>query len=440
MAGRRPRDDEAAGVVTGVPWGKVHVGDQVRVKDQRAWTVVGREEGPSWIVNGEYGWFRLTLDGHEVKIAKPLNEPVELVHRADHSATAGVVDTFLQQGIELQIVREGRMEPSQPAPRKEEKRDRWGRYLLPDPQTGEEYAWTRVSTVARTLADEWNLTQHEKRMVAKGVAMRSDLIAGAAAADPESDKSTLDKIAQQAKDHAGGQKGSNFGTALHSFAQRLDQGEALDALGAQPPLDADLKAYAELLRAKKLIPQHMERIVVLPELKVAGKFDRIVGQPPGQAKAAPLSILDLKSGKTVEYSWLEIVIQQALYSRAALMWNQDTDTYEEMPLVDQDRGLVIHMPVGRASPQLYAVNLMKGWEWAQLAMKVRAARSEAKKGVAWLVEPSPAELALHNVSRAASQQELADLWEKYQPKGLWTEEVHEAAQERFGFIRNRGVI
>ena len=63
-------------------------------------------------------------------------------------------------------------------------------------------------------------------------------------------------------------------------------------------------------------------------------------------------------------------------------------------------------------------------------MSVRAARTAAKS-LAWLVEPDdPAAVALHNVSRAASREELAQLWEQLNKRGLWTEEVNAAAMAR----------
>jgi hypothetical protein len=64
------------------------------------------------------------------------------------------------------------------APSRRKEFDHLKRYLLPDPVTGgKDVPWTRVSTYAKSISDMYGLTQWEKRMVAKGVGLRSDLYA-----------------------------------------------------------------------------------------------------------------------------------------------------------------------------------------------------------------------------------------------------------------------
>jgi len=324
------------------------------------------------------------------------------------------------------------------------KRDRFKRYLLPDPVTGKEKAWTRATTVARTLADEYHLTLWKMRQVAKGMALRPDLVAGAAAADPESDKSTLNEIAEKAMERAGSSSGATMGTALHNFTHRLDRGEAFGSLGAPPPLDADLREYQATLKRHRLKVdrRYVERIVVLPDLGIAGQFDRLYGQPPGETKAKPRAVGDLKTAKPDDngalssLSMFEIAIQLAIYANAPLIWDPATQSYEPMPAdVCKDRGLVLHLPVGKAHGQLYGVNLIDGWVWAQLAVQVRAART-AGKGACWLVDPVPADLALQRVQIAPTRAELARLWEQLNPQGLWTEEVMAAATARLAELES----
>jgi len=275
--------------------------------------------------------------------------------------------------------------------------------------------------------------------VARGMALRPDLVAGAAAADPDVDKSDLDSIVEQAMEAAQAKAAANFGTALHSFTRRLDAGEPVASMRIPQPLDRDIAAYATLCKRAGLRVVHSERVVILPELGVAGQFDRIVSQPAGDARADPYSILDLKSGKNLSYSWLEIVIQQALYARAPLMWDQVTNSYEPKTEVDLGRALILHLPVGRAKAQLYGVNIARGWELVQTALVVREARTTAKK-LAWLVEPAdPATVALHNVSRAGGREELATLWEQLNKRGLWTEEVNAAAMTRLAELEPANV-
>lgn len=417
-------------------WGQLIVGDTVRGADQRAWEVVVRGRPEIWAVAGEHIRFTLERndDGHQMTTTQKAIEPAPVVELVDRSTLAAAWEAFASAGMTIDIG--GSRVADFDQPKQEPEYDQWGRYRLPDPATGEIKSWTRASTIARTLADEYNLTLWKLRMVAKGIAIRPDLIAGAAAADPNEDKSTLNNLAKQAMDAAEAGAGANFGTAFHSFAERVDRGEQLDALRAPSPLDVDLKAYLDCRRKHQLGIMHLERIVVVPELGIAGRFDRIVQQPPGQSKAEPLAIMDLKSAKSVDWSWLEILIQQAIYAHATYMYDLVTKSYEPMPVVDLNRGLILHAPIGKASPLLYAIPLAKGWEWVQLAMRVREARNEAKrKGFAWLVEPEPTDLVVHRVSKAADQTELAQLWEQHHPKGEWTEEVNAAAARRWEEIQ-----
>lgn len=425
------------------PWGAIHVGDTVQGADGRVWTVVEATEGLSWIGSGvtDITFHLRDGTGRTVTARRNTRDPAPLVARADHTEWAAACTAFLNAGLTFDILGETMTTAiADPftAPKAPVKRNRWGQYLLPDPVTGKEKGWVRVTTVARTLSDEYNLTQWKLRMACKGIALRPDLIAGAAAADPAVDKDTLDSIAGKAMESAGSSSGSTLGTAVHTFAQRIDGGEELGAMGAPPSIAADLAEYTDTLRRHGLTvyPGYMERIVVIPELGVAGTLDRLVGQPTGPTHSLPLAVLDLKTGKDLSYGWLDIAIQEALYAHASLMWDPDTETYVEMPPVDQHRGLVLHLPVGRAKGQLYGVNLVEGWKAVQLAMNVRETRSGAKT-FAWLVDPDPAALALHNVSRAATREDLAQWWEVYHPRGLWTAEVAAAANARMTQLSNQ---
>lgn len=409
-----------------ITWGQVHVGDVVRGADQRGWEVAERGETHAWVLDGEQAAFVMVHGDREVRIVRRLADPVDMLQRADHTDTAAAFDVLAAAGLNPQPIEETRpmSDPFQSAV-VEPKFDRYGRYLLPDPETGKERAWTRVSTVARTLKDEYGLTQWKMRMVAKGVAIRPDLIALAAAADPVDDKSDLQSVADKAMEAAEAGKGANFGTAMHAFTRRLDAGESLSALRVPKDLLPDLQAYAECLKANRYVVRESERVVVLPELGIAGRFDRL-----GH------SILDLKTGVNLDFSWLEIAIQQALYAHAPLMWVPQTNSYEPKPPVDLDRGLILHLPIGEGAAAMFGVNLIKGWQRVQLAMEVRQARREAR-GYSWLLKPNddPISVALHKI-RTADQTELAAMWDSLNKRGLWTEEINAAAMTRFEEIKD----
>jgi hypothetical protein len=253
------------------------------------------------------------------------------------------------------------------------RRDRWGRYLLPDPETGEERAWTRATTFAETLADQYGLTAWKMRNVAKGIAQRDDLRA-LAAATPITQKKQLDRVAQQAVDAVAAKAGANIGTALHEWTAQFDR---LEGPNPPQPWHADLSAYALGLSEHGIIthPGLVERIVCLPDLGVAGTFDRIV-EWYGQ-----MYIADVKTAADLSYSWGSIAVQLALYSRASWAWNEEQQEWGKVLAPERDKGLVIHLPAGQAKCELYWVDLEAGWEAATLAADVRAWRK--RTDLAW---------------------------------------------------------
>lgn len=263
------------------------------------------------------------------------------------------------------------------APIVEPRRDQYGRYLLPDPITGKEKAWTRATTVAGTLSDRFGLEQWGNRNVVLGIAARPDLYALAASCTPE-DKSQLNHIVKDAQEAAKSRSGANLGTALHRICERIDSGEQLDV-----PIEwrADVDAYVQTLadNSVRIHPEWMERIVIAPKAQVAGTLDRLV-TVDGQVYVA-----DLKTGRdVVSYGMGDIAIQLALYANSSLMWRGPTYTgppngpgvvpnfgYDPMPTVDKRRALVIHLPVGEGRCELHWVDIQAGLEAARVALMVR---------------------------------------------------------------------
>lgn len=252
-------------------------------------------------------------------------------------------------------------------PKREPKHNQWGQYVIPERATGTEVAYQRATTLARMMADTYNLDQWQRRMLAIGLTQRPDLYAQIAAATVD-ERKLLNEVCEQAAEHAGSTIGRNIGSAMHRFAQRADAGEDVHP---PPPLDADLTAYRAALAAVEITPvEYMaERIVVVPSIAVAGTFDRILTSP----RWSKPRIGDLKTAQEI-YDWIAIAIQLAVYAQGDSIWDLDLQSHQPMPDVDRDVAIMMHVPAGSGECKLYEVDIAAGWEAAQLAVEIRGWR------------------------------------------------------------------
>jgi hypothetical protein len=261
-------------------------------------------------------------------------------------------------------------------------RDQFGRYRLPHPETGKTISWTRATTWASTVSDNFGLEKWKIRMTAVGLARRPDLLLAVSAADPDSSdgKKEINKLSEAAQEHAGSTVRRTIGSALHSITEAHDAGRAPAII--PEPYDADLAAYVAAIEGAGIVidPAHIERVVCVPELGVAGTFDRLVTLPDGRRVVA-----DLKTGSDLSYSWTEIAVQLAIYSRASTIYDVITGTHEPMPEVDLEQALVMHLPVGEARCDLYMVDIAAGWDMASVCGTVRGWRKRKNLAAPYLV-------------------------------------------------------
>lgn len=271
------------------------------------------------------------------------------------------------------------------------RRDRYGRYLLPDPtgKATKAQPFTRATTFAKSISDTFTLSQWSQRMAIKGVAMRPDLLAKVAST-PLSDRDGLNQAAEMAKETAGAKEGANLGTAVHAFTEQVDRGE-ITADDVPPPWNRDVKAYSALLEAEgvRVVDDMIERIVLCLRFGIAGTFDRLVVAtrdldfrlPSGRVvhiAAGTILVFDLKTGRDLEYGWGEISIQLALYANADHIYVKATDSYTPLPEVHKGIALVLHLPVGKGKATLHAVDIEAGWQAAELCEQVRNWRKMRK--------------------------------------------------------------
>src|ERR671916_488591 len=182
--------------------------------------------------------------------------------------------------------------------------DQYGRYLLPDPYTNEVRPWTRATTMARAITDEFNLHRWGERMLARGMALRGDLVAKTLADYDDDD--VIDAVIAAAKEHAGTTVAATYGSAMHRFTDRIDTGE--DDVKVPDLLAGDLDAYTQALADHELAVMAVERIVCVPDLGVAGTFDRVL------TRGERAWIADLKTGKNLAPAWHDIAVQLGLYA------------------------------------------------------------------------------------------------------------------------------
>lgn len=301
-----------------------------------------------------------------------------------------------------------------------------GRYVLPDPVTGKEKHWTRVSTIAHVLSDSFHLDNWKYRMIAKGMGIRPDLAMMAANLDVTADKDDLQEIASKAMEAAGSNIGANMGTALHGYAERLDAGEDLRKESMHTSTRRALSRYQETMREYGLAtdPRLMERVVLNYEYGIVGRLDRILMDD----EFWPLPrIGDLKTQKTMDFGGLEIGVQLALYAHANYMWNEDTREWEEFPPVDQEWAKVIHLPAQGEICEIYDVNLDDGWSCVRLAMNVRKSRNIGK-GILTL---APNDRAWRvRIKNAQSRADLSAIWQEAQVEGKWSKALQEYGIQR----------
>lgn len=288
-------------------------------------------------------------------------------------------------------------------------RDGIGRPLIVPKTGGRPVAHTRTTTFIDCISDKSNLATWDKRMVLIGAAMKPELLVGVLELDrddPE-DKRKLNALAERAKDASGANDKREQGTHLHALTEAVDAGVALPE--STPAADvADMASY--MVETLDFTVLHVERLVVVNSLRVAGTPDRIShyeGPGPTGRQVSGNYITDLKTG-SVEWGSLKMAMQLAIYSRgefydhtlfpvdvndkkAWTAWKKTefpaelavtAYTPQSIP-VNQKWGIVMHLPAGSGQCTLFWMDLQIGWRLAKLALRIRAARATKKAMLPW---------------------------------------------------------
>lgn len=286
--------------------------------------------------------------------------------------------------------------------RAEVPRDQWDRYLIPSAdgtKPAVNKGRLRVSTMKKVGSDASLLQDKAERLIVKGLAMSPELAAAAMRAsaledDSKEQRKELRRIAAQAFELAGGNERRDLGNKMHELTHALNKNRFDDGPEpiVPPELAPHIDAYYAALEQENLqvIPELMERVVLCP-YDVGGAFDNIMRRWNAETEMFELVIVDLKTGKTLEFSHLEFLIQLWMYANAYFMFVTEaieTDDsgkivgvrghVEELPLeLRRDRAIVVHVPLD-GSATVYELDLSGVDRYAAASIELKRANSEAK--------------------------------------------------------------
>ena len=248
--------------------------------------------------------------------------------------------------------------------------------MIVPPEGGKAKPYNRTSSFGDVLDDKSNITKWKLRHVVKGLVNRSDLWVRACET-PIENKAALDKIAEEAMVEAGINDASEWGTQMHLLTEQFDRGEPIG-----PILEGqanDLGAYQRAVTHDDPFAfVHIERFMVCDELEAAGTPDRLGRRmKDGETTYRPLQVCDLKTSASANYLDKHAV-QLAIYAHSDL-YDPATGERESVD-VAKDCGYIFHLPARQGTFQLFKLDLVAGWEAAQLAADVR--RWRKRRGLA----------------------------------------------------------
>lgn len=314
------------------------------------------------------------------------------------------------------------------------KRDGFGRYKLPSPdanEAGKIKAYTRATTIAKVLDDTYYLEQWKMGNVLHGLAIDPNLpgdlmnlVARTGGARP--DKKDLGALAKRAGIASGDQEASEFGTAVHAWLEFIDLG--LGTIHDVPKMfQAHVYYYLQRLALAGLraVPEFVERIVYNAEGNVVGTLDRIYQDSEGNYVLG-----DVKSSKTLDFSFLSIAIQLGIYHSASYMLAADGKSWVAMPELVPNYAVVLHCPSGpigsdvnRPGPETTAAvtfDMNVGRTALTTALFVKKMRADAKNDIPFVwstaipsVAQSHRNMCIFEMRTAHSLESLNAVLDKY---------------------------
>lgn len=331
--------------------------------------------------------------------------------------------------------------------------DRYHRYRLPSPTTGRITAYTRATKIADTISDDGALSKWKIREKVSSILLSqrlaetindsmTDIEMALATSFREyerliRDEAKVDEInsvIDRIHDMAGGADARELGQAVHDWLGELDMNRLLRS---QLPdfIQPYAESYTNALAQAGLVavPEYTERVVLNDRgvESIAGRLDRIYRV----VETGELILGDLKTSKSnrLDTSKDKWAIQMAVYGYATKMLNLDGLTWSDMPPINQDYCVVVHLPSDQ--PERAAVvpfDLYVGGEGMVLALDVRAKRREIKSKVLAATHETPSEGSCRLVqARQALQsikvaEDASTVFEQYED--VWNDDLTQLGQ------------
>ena len=339
--------------------------------------------------------------------------------------------------------------PPYPPDRAPTEYGQWGWYKLPHPETGRPTGYPRATTIAKTLEDRqglerWNVRERCQQVLALSrmdpkQVIYSDPTGDTTAADA---LGALDDAIKGGKAYAidavltmidnvmGGADARELGECAHDWLGAVVAGRALlkhvpDIV--KPHVKHGLRVIAH--RGLFMLPEYTERTVLndAGDETVAGRIDAIFRI----LSTGDLVLGDVKTSKSLEYSWLAFGVQiGGVYGWASKMLTIDGKGWEDMPPIRDDFAILLHIPSNEPD-RAAAITIDKWWGGEALvqSIEVRQRRKSAEKSVPRHTVPVPTKEAIRYATArtALSQIETpADgqkVYETYQD--VWDSELDE---------------
>jgi hypothetical protein len=224
--------------------------------------------------------------------------------------------------------------------------------------------YIRASSMKDAIEDQHGLRVWDQRMVAFGLADRSDLYDKLQDID-RSDKTTVNRLCKAAAKAGGSEIRSELGTAIHKVFEL----SWFDDEYTPPEQFVKLVGVVrEQLRRCGLtvVPDSIERFVINEEHQVAGTFDLCV------TDGTDIFVADIKTGSSVGFGGVGFACQLACYANAD--WFYDGHARTPMWEVSKSTGVIIHANPDDSTCDLYWLDLEVGAQALELAIEVREIR------------------------------------------------------------------